>query len=164
MLLLRMKGTIIALMVVIVYTFLSAALKVDIFTDLVASLTFMETTKSEELILLGFSALLGLGIDLNRARLNEKRRRDIDAHRLRTMHATMATVHDIVNNFLNNLQLYRLQAERSKAFSPEVLKEFDEVVAQTAARLREIDSLKQITVQERIEGIPGLELPRGEPL
>jgi len=40
-------------------------------------------------------------------RLND----EIQRQRLRVFKATMTTVHDIVNNFLNSLQLIRLEAE-----------------------------------------------------
>jgi hypothetical protein len=53
--------------------------------------------------------------------------------RLRVLHVTMRTVQDIVNNFLNGLQLLRVEAEA--CVPSETLTLFDESITDTGARL-----------------------------
>ena len=68
------------------------------------------------------SRLLGVNTDVSDLKLLQERVRDAErqADRLRTLKATMLTVHDIVNNALMNLQLFRFEAEeRDRALRPQ---------------------------------------------
>ncbi len=59
---------------------------------------------------LGLALLLlagAFGLDRTMAAGRLRRERELETERLRVLKATMRTVHDIVNNFLNGLQLVR---------------------------------------------------------
>lgn len=45
-------------------------------------------------------------------------------------------MHNILNNFLNNLILFKLEAQDSKAISDESLKLFDRIIQETATEVR----------------------------
>ena len=64
--------------------------------------------------------------------------------KLSTLKATMYRVHDIVNNFLNNLQLFRMEAEESGAISTESLELFDSIIEQASNRVKELGDLEEI--------------------
>lgn len=74
--------------------------------------------------------------------------------RLRVLQVTMRTVQDIVNNFLNGLQLVRLEAEG--CVSPEVLTLFDESIKDTAAQLTTIGNMEVFAEKPLVIG-PGLD-------
>jgi hypothetical protein len=57
----------------------------------------------------------------------------------------MTTVHDIVNNLLNSLQLIRLEAEGR--LPAEMLTQFDGLIAEAASKLRLLSDLE--TVNEK---------------
>src|SRR6266436_2053925 len=82
--------------------------------------------------------LLGLGvmIDSKVQKRKKQREAEIQAQRLR---ATMVTVQDIVNNFLNSLLLFRMEAE--DVLPPESLKLFDELVKDTSAKIKMLGDL-----------------------
>ena len=59
--------------------------------------------------------------------------------RLRVLQVTMRTVQDIVNNFLNGVQLLRIEAEA--CFPPEMLTRFDTSIQDTAAQLTALGNI-----------------------
>jgi hypothetical protein len=85
-------------------------------------------------------------------RLND----EIHRQRLRVFKATMTTVHDIVNNFLNSLQLVRLEAEGR--LPAELLTLFDGMIAQAAMELRTLGNLETINEKEMEIGT-GIDYP-----
>lgn len=85
-------------------------------------------------------------------RLNE----EIHAQRVRVFRATMTTVHDIVNNLLNGLQLIRFEAEGR--VSDEVVKLFDAAIADATAKLRALGNLQTVQEKEMATGL-GIEYP-----
>ena len=74
-----------------------------------------------------------------------------EEQKLRVLKATMRTVHHIVNNFLNNLQLFRLEAEG--LLSDESLELFDSLVQQTAADLKKLGDLDTVREKQMAGGI-----------
>jgi PAS domain S-box-containing protein len=80
-------------------------------------------------------------------RLND----EIQRQRMRIFKATMTTVHDIVNNLLNNLQLIRLEAEDRLPTESLVL--FDEMIADAARKLRTLGDLQTVKEKEMDIGL-----------
>ena len=64
----------------------------------------------------------------------------LEAERLRVVQVTMRTVHDIVNNCLNQLQLLRLDAEGKVPLEPLVL--FDQAIKETSMKLNAMGDLQ----------------------
>ena len=83
--------------------------------------------------------LIGLAFDSIFAGARRRREMEIREQRLRVLKATMRTVQNIVNNSLNNLQLFRIEAEG--LLPPESLRAFDRIVKQTSAELRHLGDL-----------------------
>jgi PAS domain S-box-containing protein len=85
-------------------------------------------------------------------RLNE----EIQQQRLRVFRATMTTVHDIVNNFLNNLQVVQIEAEGK--LPPEVLTLLERLIHDAAAELRQLSDLETINEKQMAIG-EGIDFP-----
>ena len=78
------------------------------------------------------------------------------AERLRVVHVTMRTVHDIVNNCLNQLQILRLDTE---GYVPEEsLALFDQAIRSAAAQLKALGDMDEFT-EKRMEIGMGLDCP-----
>ena len=75
---------------------------------------------------------------------------EVQLQRLKTFRATMTTVHDIVNNFLANMQLIRLEAEGR--LSDETLTLFDRLIQDTATELKVLGDLQTIREKEMVIG------------
>jgi signal transduction protein with GAF and PtsI domain len=78
------------------------------------------------------------------------------AERLRVVHVTMRTVHDIVNNCLNQLQILRLDAEGH--VPEESLALFDQAIYSAAAQLKALGDMEEFT-EKRLEIGMGLDCP-----
>jgi len=85
-------------------------------------------------------------------RLNE----EIQLQRLRVFKATMRTVHDIVNNLLNSLQLVHLEAEGE--LPAEMLTLVDRLIQETAVKLKALGDLETIKETEMVLGM-GIDYP-----
>ena len=76
---------------------------------------------------------------------------DIQRQRMRVFRATMTTVHDIVNNFLNSLQLVRMEAADGR-LSAEMLDTFDQIVTETSEHLKRLSDQQQLQEKEMAIG------------
>jgi PAS domain S-box-containing protein len=95
--------------------------------------------------------MLGVGMDITARKHLEAKlaaetiervnaQTSIAEQRLRVLKATMRSVHDIVNNALNGIAAFRFEAEST--LSTESLAQLDEMVADTAERLRLLSALE----------------------
>jgi|SoiMethySBSTD1v2_1073268.scaffolds.fasta_scaffold195590_3 hypothetical protein len=102
--------------------------------------------------------LIGVGLVVDHLVYSQRRKRDrqLQEHRLRVLKATMRTVQDIVNNCLNSLQLFRLEAE--DVLSPESLALFDQLIRETAAKLTALGDLEATPERLMASGI-GISYP-----
>jgi len=82
---------------------------------------------------------------------------EMQAEQLRVVHVTMRTVHDIVNNCLNQLQLLRISAEGH--VPDESLQLFDAAIRDASAKLRAIADVKTFTEKRMAVG-QGLDFER----
>jgi hypothetical protein len=105
------------------------------------NLKFLEGVEQNELddLFVGF-LLIGAALIIDLFSRAHRHRIEIERQRLASLQATMRTVQDIFNNFLNNLLLFRLESEN--ALSNESLVLFDSLIQETAAKLRALGDLK----------------------
>jgi hypothetical protein len=108
-------------------------------------------------ILVGF-ALLFAGIIVDRWLSNRRKQRQLEvaAERLKILHATMRTVQDIVNNFLNNIQFFRMEAEGT--LPEETLQQLDAAVEQAARQIRALGNLDEVKARQMASGV-GIDYP-----
>ncbi len=85
---------------------------------------------------------------------------EVEAQRLRVFRATMTTVHDLVNNFLANMQLIRLEAEGR--LPADTLELFDTLIEDNAAELRLLGDLEVVREKEMAVGT-GIDYRTAEP-
>lgn len=107
------------------YLFLVLLYKVDLFEFLTGVVhKFLKTSEPYEVDeLIPGLLLVSAGIygDLLRQRRRARHHQEFSAQRLEAMASAMGEVQDVVNNFLNNMQLFRFEAERSGALGEEHL-------------------------------------------
>ena len=90
-----------------------------------------------------------------RERLETEHDAKFRAEQLRVVQVTMRTVHDIVNNCLNQLQLLRFDAEGH--VPEESLAFFDAAIEDTAAKLKALGDLETFAEKQMASGV-GLSL------
>ena len=91
-------------------------------------------------ILLAFGTWRWLPKLAEHAELSRKKL-EIQEERLKVLRATMTTVDDIVNNFLQNMQLFTLEAQEKDALKPESLELMDSIIQETAEKLKKLGAL-----------------------
>jgi hypothetical protein len=111
-------------------------------------------------LLTGLALMLaGLAVDrlLSRNRRRRRQHAEIEAQKIRTHKATMRTVQDIVNNFLNNLMLFEMPAKDN--MPPGSLDTVEELIQHTARQLRSLGDLESVVETSLAAGI-GIEYPQ----
>jgi len=130
----------------------------QVFDGVIALLSKLEMVKTHEIILLSLVIVLGVAIDQTRNAVRYRSQRRLDGARLQVVKTTMATVQDIVNNALNNLIFIHIEAEKSQALSEETLHTFENLISETAEKLRDIDKLEAISERSLGGGISSLNI------
>jgi len=159
---LQHKVTLATTVLVLFNVYLYSIINIDLFQLLIAGLQKVEDSNAEDIFIGIVFVLIGFLID--KIRLWRKRvgKRKIEKAKLATLRATMTTVHDVVNNFLNSLLLFRLEAENSAAMKDESLKMLDDLTSETAGKLKEIDDLENIFERDFGSGITGIVTPASQ--
>ena len=132
----------------------------NIFDTGLRELLHIENDELDELVTAFLLMIAGFVIDVFRARGFARRQSEIDEHRLQVLQATMRTVQDLVNNFLNNMQLFRMEAEEGE-ITPESLKVFDNLIFETAAKLKALGDLESVVEYKMAPGA-GIHIPDTE--
>lgn len=139
---------------IVVYGFLFHK---DVFDALISVLEYLEAYEADEILIAAFLLLLGLVVDLALIRREREHVIEVQEQRLRVLRATVRTVQDIVNNFLNNLLLFRLEAEKS-ALSQSSLQQMDSLIAETGAKLNALAEAEAAHEKPMAGGFTGIEL------
>lgn len=77
---------------------------------------------------------------------------------LAAMRSTMSTVNDVVRNFLNNVEYFRLQLEEPGVDKSTLLAEYEDVMGKTLDTLTILSSAQIFREREVLRGIMGIDL------
>ena len=104
--------------------------------------------------------LIFVGLTMDRVFSHQRRLRrqhaEIEAQKLRTLKATMRTVQDIVNNFLNTLMLFEIAANGDMPHGS--LETIEELIQDTSQKLKALGDLDSVVENSLAVGI-GIEYP-----
>ncbi len=95
----------------------------------------LEEYQVDELVIACLILFFGIFIDVLRNAIQDKHLIEIQQQRLRVLKATMTTVHDIMNNFLNSMVLFRVQAQKTQALNPESIDMLNGLIRDTAQKI-----------------------------
>lgn len=93
----------------------------------------------------------------------EKHQLEVEEERMKVFRATMRTVHDIVNNFLNNLLLFKMEAEDTNALKPESLALMESIIEDTSGKLKKLAAL-DTTPEKQMAGGNGIDYEKSKPV
>jgi hypothetical protein len=124
----------------------------------------MEEYQVDELALALLIFFFGYFIDALRSIRSKKRQTEIHQQRLRVLKATMTTVQDIMNNFLNGLVLFRIQAIKKNELSPQSFDRMDSLIRDTAQKLKALSDLEDTPEKHIAEGKIGIDYERKPPI
>ena len=145
----------------------SATFHVDLYRLFVRALDrfvhFIDDDKiiqTEEILLAMGLFVLALLIDQMRMLNVRKRNEILNETRLDAMRSTLATVHDTVNNSLNNLLIVKLEAGRRGALSEETLTLFGNLIEGIADDLRRIEETDAFSQRDLAQDLRVLDLSK----
>jgi len=84
--------------------------------------------------------IFGLFADHHTRKLNEK-----EEDKLRLFQTTVSASNHILNNYLQQMLIVKLEAMKCEDFSAEVLQLFDQTMEETTAEIRKLESLTEFT-------------------
>ena len=122
---------------------------VDFFEKLVSLLHSLEEYEIDELIIPCLIFFLFAFIEgFKRNRLNQ-----VNAEKLKIYIAMMSSTQHILNNFLNQMQLFKLTAEDTPKFDPEVLALYDEIIDEAKMQisaLGNVNHINELSIQQAV--------------
>ncbi len=133
-------------------------LNLDVFKTIVSILDNPQYTETGEIVFSVFFIGIAIVIDQYRHVRRHKRQRALEAERLAVARSTLASVHDVVNNALNNLLLVKLEAENGAPLRAETLSLFGQLIDGLAAQLRTMSEIESVTQRDLSQGLGVLDL------
>lgn len=113
---------------------------IDIFELFVAALVGLEHLNVDEFVIP--AVLLVVAVQADAARRN---RADlIEVEKAKIYRAMIASVQHVLNNFLNQMQLFKLTADRTPGFDQRVLALYDQVIGDAVTQLRALASITRL--------------------
>ena len=116
----------------------SYAFDLDIYESTQVFLEEMDHFEIDELMIVAVPLVFGIIFDLMRSRNIRQQHVLVVEQHLETLGSTLHTAQDIINNFLNSIQLYVLKAHDQKLESDDI-ERLDELITSTTQRLNELE-------------------------
>jgi hypothetical protein len=98
----------------------------------------MERYEIDEFIIPLFVFLVFTCLDL----LKRQKQNKINQEKLSIYKAMLSSSHHVINNFLNQMQIFKITAEDTPEFDPDILKLYEGIIEKAS---EQIDSLGSIT-------------------
>lgn len=116
----------------------TVSLNLDLFEAFASYLKRYESAEADEFVFPAALFYVFLMIDLIRKHQTSR----VEIEKLKVYRSTLKAMNHILNNFLQKMLLFKLAAEETKGFNPEVLKRYDTIIDEATTQ---IDALECIT-------------------
>lgn len=133
-------GLLIATVLLVSATFF----ELDWFESVLAFLTRFEAYELDEFIFPILIVLFTLTIDLVRKYRKDK----IELEKAKIYRAMLSSSHHILNNFLNQMQLFKITAEGCADFDKEVLSAYDGIMNEAQKQIEALRKVNKIDADE----------------
>ncbi len=77
--------------------------------------------------------------------INKKKVQDIELEKAKIYQAMLSSTHHILNNFLNQMQIFKFSAEETPEFPPDVLPLFDQIIEEASEKIEALSNITQVT-------------------
>jgi len=153
-------ATIIAGVAIFLLTVEDRFIHFDVFKTIVSVLDNPLYVETEEI---AFSVLFfcaAIIVDHTLVVRRHRRREALEEERLKVARSTLASVHDVVNNSLNNLLLVKMEAEKGEPLPAETLDLFGKLIDGMAVELKNMSELDIISRRDLSQGMSVLDTGR----
>ncbi len=137
----KYKFTLIGLTISLI-TYLGAIiLELDLFENLAEFLWRFEDIELDEVAIPLFVFILFALLNL--IDWHEKHKASIE--KIKVYKAMVFSTHHILNNFLNQMFLFKVEADNTEGFPTETLDLYDQIIRETKAQIEELSNLDEIS-------------------
>ena len=112
----------------------------DFFEKFVAYLSLVEQYEVDEFILPILIFCLFAFFDYRKRQKKHK----IEHEKLLIYQAMLSSSHHVLNNFLNQMQIFKMTAENTPDFDPDVLKLYDDIIGSASKQIDDLGSISNI--------------------
>ena len=134
----KYKLTLIGMAIAVVVFFSAIIFDVDLFEMVIMSFESVERFEIDEVII----PIVIFGIFTFFDQIRRRRNHKIELEKIRIYKAMMSSAHHILDNLLNDMQSFKVIAENTPEFDPEVLSLYEKTIEDTSVQ---IDALGNIT-------------------
>ncbi len=131
------KLTLIGFAVAVTLWSLTVSLNLDLFENFMFCLQRHEAFEMDELIFPAAIFYIFLMMNLVQRYHNHK----LEIERLRVYRSMMKAMNHILNNFLQKMLLFKLTADETAGFNPEVLEQYDKIIDEATAQINALNCL-----------------------
>ncbi|MGE4488298.1 MAG: hypothetical protein AB7E95_01995 [Kiritimatiellales bacterium] len=114
----------------------SVTLNLDIFEAFTYCLQHHERLEFDELVFPLTLFFIFFMIDLVRRR----HRAELHMEKLKVYRSTVRVMNHILNNFLQKMLLFKLTADETEGFDPEVLRQYDTIIDEATAQIKALNA------------------------
>lgn len=145
----RFKYTFIGLIISLGVLLVNLYFNLDLFDRYTSFLASGSPYNVDEIILSATILLFFIIFDV----LRRVRKETLENEKLKIYKAMMYSHNHIINNFLNQVLLFKMTAEETPGFDPLMLKQYDEIVNETLKMIDSVGSITDISEDSIIESI-----------
>jgi len=128
---------------------LSRLYDLDLFDRLSSFFETVEKYELDEFFIAGIIVLLFFAADLL---LKEKKRR-IEHEKVKIYKAMISSAHHVLNNFLNQMLLFKITAEDTPGFDKEILDLYDVVMEEAKKQISALSSISEVNEEKIKEAV-----------
>lgn len=143
------KVTLIGLIISLLLYIFTIIFNLDLFENLLELLHHLEEWEIDELALPVL--IIGVSLLLNLFLTNRKKRVEIEKYKI--YRSMLNSLHHILNNFLNQAQIVRLEAENSSDFDKEVIELYDQIIDEAKELTQSLEDVHKISEETIIDSV-----------
>lgn len=146
----KYKLTLIGLFLATIISSITLTFKLDLFELVIETLISLEEYEIDEFIIPVILLLVFSFFDQIRIQRLQK----IEYEKVKIYRAMLESTRHILNNFLNQVQLFKITAENTPNFDPEVLSLYDVVIKDASIQIEALGSITNIdekSIHESVE-------------
>jgi len=135
------KWTLVGLILAILIIIFSNLFELDPFDRLVELFASVEEYEFDEIFIAAIVFLVFFAVDL----FIRQRDQRVEMEKVKIYRAMISSSHHILNNFLNQMLLFKMEAESSPSFDRSILTLFDQVINDATEQINALSSLNNVS-------------------
>ena len=143
------KLTLIGLTLAITFYLYTVIFHVDLFEIVISILESKEKFELDELIIPVVIYCTFAMWDL----LRERKLVKLESEKVKIYTAMLSSSHHILNNFLNQMQLFRITAAKTPGFPPEVISMYDSIMKDAQTQIKALGNITNIDEKSILESV-----------